>query len=477
MHRTEKKWLKSEGEDRIKQHSEYRRMRQAYSRGVVKLAKRRFQAQKCSQLESNLGCPKKFWQCIKRMKIRHRKKKVNLLEVLDDDGNVRTCEEAISVWRDYFGRLLGGPGDSLEDNCNDSCCAEKAPKADFSDHLDAPITCEEVLWALTKVKKDAATGPDDVAVQMMLAEPLLEIWLSLFEVCWEYGMWNESLVVPVPKKQTRVLSEANNFCGISLTSTVSKVLSTVMNNRLSSLVEEEGLIAHEQAGFRKHMGCRDQLLTLELLGQLEIAKNPEGMLVAFLDFSKAYDKVDRKTLWTCLHKALYKGSSCRVRVEDRLSEAFTINTGLRQGCVLSPTLFSLYINDVVTTLKEKGYGLQCGSDTIPGLLFADDTGLLAHDEDSLRKSLNCLVEWCEEWGVGINVSKCGIMHMRKKGVVRSKMSYSIGGKDLPLVSNYKYLGCTVDEHLDLDDMVKDKGVDGKKALGAWFQRCNVEMGV
>ena len=175
-------------------------------------------------------------------------------------------------------------------------------------------------------------------------------------------------------------------------------------------------------------------------------------------------------------KALCKGSLCRVQVEDRLSEAFTINMGLRQGCVLSPTLFSLYINDVVTTLKEKGYGLQCGSDTIPGLLFADDTALLAHDEDSLRKSLNCLVEWCEEWGVGINVSKCGIMHMRKKGVVRSKMSYSIGGEDLPFVSNYKYLGCTVDEHLGLDDMVKDKGVDGKKALGAWFQRCNVEMG-
>ena len=163
-------------------------------------------------------------------------------------------------------------------------------------------------------------------------------------------------------------------------------------------------------------------------------------------------------------------------MEDRLSEAFTINTGLRQGCVLSPTLFSLYINDVVTTMKKKVYGLQCGSDTIPGLLFADDTALLAHDEDSLRKSLNCLVEWCEEWGVGINVSKCGIMHMRKKGAVRSKMSYSIGGEELPLVTNYKYLGCTVVEHLDLDDMVEDKGVDGKKALGAWFQRGNVEMG-
>ena len=110
-----------------------------------------------------------------------------------------------------------------------------------------------------------------------------------------------------------------------------------------------------------------------------------------------------------------------------------------------------------------------------GLLFADNTALLAHDEDNLRKSLNCLVEWCEEWGVGINLSKCSIVHMRKKGVERSEMSYSING-ELPLVSNYKYLGCTVDEHLDLDDMVEVKSVDGKKALGAWFQRWDVKKG-
>ena len=99
------------------------------------------------------------------------------------------------------------------------------------------------------------------------------------------SMWNERLVVPVPKNQVRSVCEANNFRDISLTSTVSKVLCMVLNNYLSTLAEEEGLIVNEQAGFRKHIGCREQLLTLVLLGQLEIAKNPEGMLVAFLDFS------------------------------------------------------------------------------------------------------------------------------------------------------------------------------------------------
>ena len=79
----------------------------------------------------------------------------------------------------------------------------------------------------------------------------------------------------------------------------------VLNNRLSSVAEEEGLIADEQGGFRKRRGCRDQVLTLVLLRQI--------------DFSKAYDKVDRRKLWSCLEglgingkflhflKALYEG--------------------------------------------------------------------------------------------------------------------------------------------------------------------------
>ena len=56
----------------------------------------------------------------------------------------------------------------------------------------------------------------------------------------------------------------------------------------------------EQGGFRKQRGCRDQVLTLVLLRQMEMARKPSGMLVAFIDFSKAYDKVDRGKLWSCL---------------------------------------------------------------------------------------------------------------------------------------------------------------------------------
>ena len=70
------------------------------------------------------------------------------------------------------------------------------------------------------------------------------------------------------------------------------MLCKILENRLSCIAEEKGLIAEEQGGFRKGRGCRDQLLSLVLLGQMEVVRKPDGMLVAFIDFAKAYDKVN-----------------------------------------------------------------------------------------------------------------------------------------------------------------------------------------
>ena len=93
------------------------------------------------------------------------------------------------------------------------------------------------------------------------------------------SVWRESLVAPVPKKQSRGTCVTDNFRGISLTSSVSKVLCVILNARLTDVAEGEGLIAEEQGGFRKQRGCRDQVLSLVLLGQTEIVKAAKGMLI------------------------------------------------------------------------------------------------------------------------------------------------------------------------------------------------------
>ena len=117
----------------------------------------------------------------------------------------------------------------------------------------------------------------------------------------------------------------------------------------------------------KRRGYRNQLLTLVLLGQVKaVAKR--GMLAGFIDFKKAYDRVDRGKLWGCLEKmgirgrvtaflkAVYSNVSCEVKVGEECSEHFEVSCSLRQGCILSPLLFSLYICELSGVQTERGRG-------------------------------------------------------------------------------------------------------------------------
>ena len=84
-------------------------------------------------------------------------------------------------------------------------------------------------------------------------------------------------------------------------------------------------------------------------------------------------------------QSLHDGTSYLVKVGDRQSRGLNVNVGLRQGCVLSPLLFSLYINSLVEQLKSTRCGIECAGEIISGLLFADDTPLLAPDGQGSRR--------------------------------------------------------------------------------------------
>ena len=102
--------------------------------------------------------------------------------------------------------------------------------------------------------------------------------------------------------------------------------------------------------------------------------------------------VDRGKLWGCLKgmgiggralaflKAAYSDVSCEVKVGAGRSDPFEVSCGLRQGCILSPLLFSLFINSIVARLKEAEVGVKCGSKLLSMLLYADDAVTSAEDE-------------------------------------------------------------------------------------------------
>ena len=88
--------------------------------------------------------------------------------------------------------------------------------------------------------------------------------------------------------------------------------------------------------------------------------------------------------YTAFLKAVYSDVSCEVKVGEKCSEPFGVSCGLRQGCILSPPLFSLYVNSLVYKLKEVEVGVKLGSQVIPVLLYADDAVVLVEDERSMR---------------------------------------------------------------------------------------------
>ena len=113
---------------------------------------------------------------------------------------------------------------------------------------------------------------------------------------------------------------------------------------------------------------------------------------AFIDFRKAYDYINRNKLWQRLQdinvstkmltaiKSLYVNVSACVKVNNLTTDWFDVNSGLRQGCSLSPLLFNLYINDLALHINALGKGITLNNDKISLLMYADDIVLIAENE-------------------------------------------------------------------------------------------------
>ena len=82
-----------------------------------------------------------------------------------------------------------------------------------------------------------------------------------------------------------------------------------------------------------------------------------------------------------------------------------------------------------------------------------------------------LQEWCEQWAIKVNVKKCGVMHIRKKEIKKTLKEFYVDGERIDVVEKYKYLGCTVNEHLECKGMIEERAMAGTRALSSWLRNC------
>ena len=177
-----------------------------------------------------------------------------------------------------------------------------------------------------------------------------------------------------------------------------------------------------QAGFRKGRGTRDQIANI--LWIIEKAREFHKNIYFYpVYYAKAFDCVDHNKLWkilkemgipdylTCLLRNLYAGQEATVKTGHGTTDWFQIGKGVRQGCILSPCLFTLYEEYIMrnTGLEEAQAGIKIAGRSINNLRYADVTTLMAGSEEELKSLLMKVKEESEKIGLKLNIQKTKII--------------------------------------------------------------------
>lgn len=212
---------------------------------------------------------------------------------------------------------------------------------------------------------------------------------------------------------------------------------------------------------------------------------------AFIDYTKAFDLIDRSHLWsklldtgingkifTVIHN-LYKNAKSCVKYCGVTSKShFCCNIGVRQGESLSPLLFAIYVNDFKTTLSEHCQGLThvqnhyeafCNDANMTTmfklftLLYADDTVVMAESAQELQVALDTVFQYCLDWKLTVNISKTKII-IFSRGKVRIRPVFKFGQEVIEIIDDYKYLGCTLNYNGKFTKNIKERVNAARRAM-------------
>ena len=314
------------------------------------------------------------------------------------------------------------------------------------------------------MKSGKAEGIDGIPAEFLkvLGEDAYKLLEKICGQIYDTGDWPQdftaAVMIPLQKKANAVNCE--DYRTISLIAHASKIILKILTKRIEA--KAAGVIGKTQFGFRKGCGTRDAIGVMRMLVERSLEYDNE-VFVCFVDFEKAFDRVNWIKMMEILKKIgvdwrdrrlivnLYVNQTAVVRVHEEYTEACEIGRGVRQGCCLSPLLFSLYAEMMMEEAMEGiEEGITIGGKLLKDVRFADDQGMVASTECGLQKLMDGLVETAKRYDMKVNVKKTKVMRISRKG--HGTINITIEGQQVEQVSKFKYLGSwiTADGYCDTE---------------------------
>ena len=343
------------------------------------------------------------------------------------------------------------------------------------DYMDKPFSPSELDDALRQLKPNKSPGPDKITNEMLqhLGDKAKSTLLKIFNNSWRTGhvpqSWREANMIPILKKG-KDRRKTESYRPISLTSCVGKVVERMINSRLTWHLEHNGILTKEQAGFRQNLSTEDQV-TFITQSIEDGFQDKQHTLAVWIDFEKAFDRVWKDGLLFKMQECgvagkMYKwilqylnNRKARVQVNGSYSRKKTICNGVPQGGVLSPTLFLIFINDIMENIPRK----------IQGAMYADDLVLWQSEENlqvaryRIQEALQRLEEWTKMWHVKLNPTKTTFTVFSLSTKIPT-VSLTINGHALQHENSPTYLGVTFDRRLTWKQEVENNERKGKARL-------------